>query len=62
MEYGRVEYVTEHDAKAIKKANDARQSDEDDHYLNIAHAIEDILMCRGLEITIEDLNHGRMQR
>lgn len=62
MEYGRVKFVTEHDAKAIKKANDARQSEKEARRLNTTRTIEDFLMCQGMEISRDELNQGRMQQ
>lgn len=60
MEYGRAEYVTEHDPKASNEY--FKQSEKEKQRLKVASRIEDRLMCQSMGISIEELNQGRMQQ
>ncbi len=57
-EYGRVEFVSEVRAKAIKEINKQRQTEEKKRCLIINRKIEDFKIARGLGITVSELNQG----
>lgn len=60
MEFGRVEYVTEIEAKQIRKVNRARQTKQDKRCLMVHRRIEDFETAKDLGITVAELNQGRV--
>jgi len=57
-EFGRVEYVTEVEAKAIREINKQRQTAHQKLCLYTSRKIEDFKTARELGISVKELNHG----
>jgi len=58
MKFGRVEYVSEVQAKEIREINKARQTADRKRCLLVARQIEDFKISRSLGISVTELNHG----
>ena len=58
MEYGRVDFVTEVEAKEIRAINKVRQTEYKKRCLLVARKIEDRQTVKDLGITLAELNYG----
>lgn len=56
MEFGRVEYVTEVEAKEIRAINKTRRTANKKRCLMVNRSIEDFQTAKDLGITIKELN------